>query len=46
MGRREVWESIKKNKWTIWKYFRAICWMGIFAISVVFILLLVVTLFI
>ena len=46
MESKELWESIKENKWTIWKYFRAVYWTIIFSISMAFILILVFTLFI
>jgi hypothetical protein len=46
MKGKEIWEKIKENKWTIWKYFRAIYWLALFAISITFILILVITLFI
>ena len=38
MNRKEILESLKENKWTLWKYFKIIYWTALFIISLVFIL--------
>ncbi len=44
MNRKELWESIKENKWTIWKYFRIIYWTALFILALYFIIDIAVSL--
>jgi len=46
MDKDKIWASLKKNKWKIWKYFKAVYFTVILGIAIAFILLLVFTIFI